>query len=68
MEQIWSGDRSLGSLDHTIERSVLKLWNDAQVKESFERKEKGCDVFQVFHYRVQRACKLLVRDGVRWVF
>ena len=27
-------------LDHTIERSVLKLWNDAQVKESFEKEKK----------------------------
>jgi hypothetical protein len=30
------GWRSLGCLDHAIERSVLKLWNDAQVKISFE--------------------------------
>ena len=34
------GWNSLGCLDHTIERSVLKLWNDAQVKESFGRKVK----------------------------
>ncbi len=34
------GWNSLGCLDHTIERSVLKMWNDSQVKESFEKGKK----------------------------
>jgi hypothetical protein len=34
------GWNSLGCLDHTIERSVMKLWNDAKVKESFEKGKK----------------------------
>ena len=34
------GWNSLGCLDHTIERSVMKLWNDAQAKESFEKGKK----------------------------
>ena len=34
------GCHSLGCLDHNFERSVLKLWNDVQVKESFEKGKK----------------------------
>ena len=40
------GWNSLGCLDHTIERSVLKLWNDAQVKESFEKGKKVVTFFK----------------------
>jgi hypothetical protein len=40
------GWNSLGCLDHTIERSVMKLWNDAQVKESFEKGKKVVTFFK----------------------
>ena len=40
------GWNSLGCLDHTIERSVLKVWNDAQVKESFEKGKKVVTFFK----------------------
>jgi hypothetical protein len=40
------GWNSLGCLDHTIERSVLKLWNDPQVKESFEKGKKVVTFFK----------------------
>jgi len=40
------GWNSLGCLDHTIERSVMKQWNDAQVKESFEKGKKVVTFFK----------------------
>ena len=40
------GWNSLGCLDHTIERSVMNLWNDAQVKESFEKGKKVVTFFK----------------------
>ncbi len=42
------GCLSLACLDHTIERSVLKLWNDAQVKKSFEKGKKVVTFFKSF--------------------
>ena len=42
------GWNSLGCLDHTIERSVMELWNDAQVKESFEKDKKVVTFFKSF--------------------
>jgi hypothetical protein len=40
------GCHSSDCLDHTIETSVLKLWNDAQVKESFEKGKKVVTFFK----------------------
>ena len=40
------GWNSLGCLDHTIERSVLKMWNDPQVKESLEKGKKVVTFFK----------------------
>ncbi len=40
------GWNSLGCLDHTIERNVMKLWNDTQVKESFEKDKKVVTFFK----------------------